>query len=342
MRDACRDRIAGLRFQGVFTPPSFQGTIIWPGNIGGMNWSGVSVDEARGILVAPTNRLATVVRLIPRDSLRAAYRAHPDLEYGRQTGTPYAMSRGHLGLCTPPPWGALTAIDLNAGAVKWQVPLGAMPQMAEVPGASGSVQLGGALTTAGGLVFIAGTFDQHLRAFDIETGREVWSAPLPAAAHALPMTYEANGRQYIVIAAGGHDRLHTTTGDYVVAYTLPGPGAPQPDTTSGNLFGSWTGEMHIGDARFGMSVTLTDSLQASVEMDSVEITEPVRAEREGRGVVLSFPIFYSGKGKCTANFRIELELWNGGTQLEGTGTFDGQCASDGHQTAAFVFRRPAR
>lgn len=341
MRAACRARIASLKFQGIFTPPSLQGTIIWPGNIGGMNWSGVSVDEDRGIVIAPTNRLATVVRLIPRDSLHAVYMAHPHIEYGRQTGTPYAMSRDDLGLCTPPPWGALTAIDLNAGAVKWQVPLGAMPQMAGAGGASGSVQLGGALVTAGGLVFIAGTFDQHLRAFDIETGKEVWNTELPAGAHALPMTYRADGRQYVVVAAGGHDRLHTPMGDYVVAYTLPGPGAPAPDTTMGNWTGAWAGEMHIGDAKFGMDVQLSDT-SALVRMDSLEITAPVKVERSGRAVVLSYPIFYYGKGRCTANFRIELELWNGGTQLEGTGTFDGPCASDGHQTAAFVFRRSAR
>ena len=345
MRAACRARIAGLRFQGVFTPPSLQGTIIWPGNIGGMSWSGVSVDEARGILIAPTNRLAMVVRLIPRDSLHAAYMAHPSLEYGRQTGTPYAMSRDVLGLCTPPPWGALTAVDLNAGAVKWQVPLGSMPQMSGVSGASGSIQLGGALITAGGLVFIAGTFDQHLRAFDIESGKEVWSTELPAGAHALPMTYQAGGRQYVVIAAGGHDRLHTGMGDYVLAYTLPGRGAPVPDTATGNLAGEWAGEMHIGDARFGMTIGLAakgDSFASTVRMDSVAITGPVVTNRSGRGVVLSFPIYYAAKTKCTGVFRIELELWNGGTLLEGTGTFDGPCASDGHQTAAFVFRRPAR
>ncbi|HEU5466321.1 MAG TPA: pyrroloquinoline quinone-dependent dehydrogenase [Gemmatimonadales bacterium] len=338
VRAVCRARIAGLRFQGVFTPPSLQGTIIWPGNIGGMNWSGVSVDEARGILIAPTNRLAMVVRLIPRDSLHAASMAQPDLEYGSQTGTPYASSRGLLGFCTPPPWGALTAVDLSAGAVKWQVPLGSMPQMAGVPGASGSIQLGGALITAGGLVFIAGTFDQHLRAFDIETGKELWSTGLPAGAHALPMTYEAGGRQYVVIAAGGHDHLHTTMGDYVIAYALPGRGAPVPDTSAGNWTGEWSGEMHIGDAKFGMQVRLADS-GATAQLDSLQITAPVRMERSGRGVALSFPIYYAGKAKCTGDFRVELELWNQGALLEGTGTFDGACASHGHETAAFVFHR---
>jgi quinoprotein glucose dehydrogenase len=343
-RAACRARLAGLRFRGVFTPPSLQGTIIWPGDIGGMSWSGVSVDGDRGILVAPINRLAMAVRLIPRDSLRAAYMTHPDLEYGRQTGTPYAMSRANLDSCTAPPWGTLVGFDLVRGAVKWQVPLGWMPSFESVKdGRSwGSVNLGGALVTRGGLVFVAGTYDQHLRAFDIETGRELWSAALPAGANALPMSYAAAGRQYIVIAAGGHDRLHTTMGDYVLAFTLPGRGAPVPDTAPGTLAGSWKGEMHIGDARFGMQVTLQaigDSVAAAVQMDSVTITGPIGAHQSDRTVSISFPLLYPAKHACTATVTTALSLWNGGTLLEGGGRFDGPCADRGHQDAAFVFRR---
>ena len=344
IRDDCRARIAALRFDGVFTPPSQRGTIIWPGNLGGMNWSGVSVDERRGILVAPTNRLAMVVRLIPRDSLHAVATAHPGVEYGRQAGTPYAMSRDNLGTCTPPPWGALTAVDLTAGRVKWQVPLGSMPDRVSASGADtlGSFNIGGALVTGSGLVFIAGTSDRHLRAIDIETGRERWSAQLPAGANATPMTYMAGGRQYVVIAAGGHDRLRTAMGDYVMAFTLPGLGAPAPDTTPGRLAGEWVGEMHIGDARFGMAVTLRgagDSLVATPRLDSVQITGPVRARRRGRGVEVSFPLLYPPKNNCTAVLTTTLELWNGGTLLEGGGTFDGPCADRGHQEAAFIFRR---
>jgi quinoprotein glucose dehydrogenase len=345
-RAQCRSRIAALRFHGVFTPPSLQGTIIWPGNIGGMNWSGVSVDDRRGILITPTNRLAMVVRLFPRDSLHAVATAHPDLEFGRQTGTPYAMSRDNLGTCTPPPWGTLTAFDLSHGRVMWQVPLGYMPALVSAPGggrAWGSLNLGGALLTAGGLVFIAGTYDQHLRAFDIETGKERWTAQLPAAAQALPMSYEARGRQYVVIAAGGHDRLHTTMGDYVLAFALAAPGAPVPDTMSGSLDGDWKGEMHIGDARFGMRVTIHtagDSAAASAQLDSVDITGPVTARRTGRGVTVSFPLRYGGKNSCTATLATTLALWNGGRLLEGDGTFDGPCADRGHQEAAFVFHRP--
>jgi quinoprotein glucose dehydrogenase len=338
-RAQCRARIAALRYDGIFTPPSLQGTIMWPGHLGGMNWSGVSVDDARGILIAPTNRLAMVVKLIPRDSLHAAYVAHPALEYGRQIGTPYAMSRDDLGICTPPPWGTLTAFDVTNGVVKWQVPLGWMPALDKVPGSHqwGSFNLGGALLTKGGLVFIAGTFDQHLRAFDIETGTELWSALLPASAHALPMSYVAGSRQYVVIAAGGHDRLHTATGDYVMAFALPGRGAPSPDTTSGSLSGEWVGTMRVGDARFAMHLDLGPS--ADVRVDSVDIAGPVTTRRAGRAVTIAFPIRYAAKNNCVATITTTLSLWNRGTLLEGGGSIDGPCAEGQHQDAAFVFRR---
>ena len=346
-RAACRAKIVALRNEGIFTPPSQKGTIIWPGNIGGMNWSGVSVDERRGILVAPTNQLAFVVRLIPRDSLRSVAAAAPSLEYGRQTGTPYAMSRTTLETCTRPPWGTMTALDLNTGTVKWRVPLGWFPQYAKVPGSSawGSVNLGGAMLTASGLVFSAGTFDQHLRAMDIETGKELWNAALPAAAHALPMTYSIGGRQYVVVAAGGHDRLRTAMGDYVLAYALPGAIAPVVDTAAQSIYGDWTGEMRIGDAQFGMSVGMRSkgaTISASARLDSVQITGPVTARRDSGGVTLSFPLRYPSKHDCTATLRTKLEPWNGGKLLEGSGTLDGACADRGHQDAAFVFERSAR
>jgi hypothetical protein len=335
-----------LRYQGVFTPPSQQGTIIWPGNLGGVNWSGVSVDEQRGLLVAPTNRLAMVVRLIPRDSLHAAYTARPDIEYGRQVGTPYAMSRDDLRICTPPPWGALTAIDLAAGRVKWEVPLGTLPPLDKVPAAKqwGSVALGGALLTSSGLAFIAGTFDQHLRALDVSSGKELWSEPLPAGAHALPMTYVAGGSQYVVVAAGGHDRLHTTTGDYVLAFSLPGNGAPSADTTGGgqSLDGDWAGEMRVGGASFRMKVTLLGTSAtptASVSIDSIPISGPVTTTRAGRGVRVAFPFVYPPKNNCTGQVTLTVALWNAGTLLEGGGTVDGACAERSHQEATFTLRR---
>jgi quinoprotein glucose dehydrogenase len=149
-------------------------------------------------------------------------------EFGRQTGTPYAMYREPLRApsgapCNAPPWGALTAVDLATGAVRWEVPLGQIPQLAMVPESSkwGSFNLGGSIITAGGLVLIAAAMDNYLRAFDVETGRELWKAELPASAQAMPMTYQGkDGKQYIVICAGGHGKLGTKMGDSVIAFTL--------------------------------------------------------------------------------------------------------------------------
>ncbi len=231
-RDACREQMKNLRSEGVFTPPSLEGTIAVPGNVGGMNWSGMSYDPKRGLLITNTNRLAFLVKLIPRDEYNKGRSSGENNrlkgEFGRQTGTPYAMYREPLRApsgapCNAPPWGALTAVDLATGAVRWEVPLGQIPQLAMVPESSkwGSFNLGGSIITAGGLVFIAAAMDNYLRAFDVETGRELWKAELPASAQAMPMTYQGkDGKQYIVICAGGHGKLGTKMGDSVIAFTL--------------------------------------------------------------------------------------------------------------------------
>ena len=231
-REECRRLIKSARSEGLFTPPSLQGTIVFPGNVGGMNWSGMSYDARRGLLIANTNRIATLVRLIPREEYNKLRQSGEGNrmkgEFGRQTGTPYAMYREHLrgpsgAPCNPPPWGALTAVDLATGAVRWEVPLGTIPQLEMFAKSSewGSINLGGSVVTAGGLVFIAAAMDTYLRAFDIETGRELWKTELPASAQAAPMTYQVGGKQYLVICAGGHGKLGTKMGDYVVAFALP-------------------------------------------------------------------------------------------------------------------------
>jgi quinoprotein glucose dehydrogenase len=225
-REACRARIARLRADGIFTPPSLEGTVIFPGYAGGTNWGGVSYDPLRGLLITATNRLAFVVTLVPRDRYEQerASSARRGREFAPQRGTRYGMYREALmapsGLpCNPPPWGALTAVELATGDVRWEVPLGTSPEVPTIPG---SVNFGGALATAGGLIFIGAARDTTLRAFDVETGSVLWSTELPASAQATPMTYRApSGRQLVVIAAGGHTALGTKTGDHIVAFALP-------------------------------------------------------------------------------------------------------------------------
>ncbi|MGH9802336.1 MAG: pyrroloquinoline quinone-dependent dehydrogenase, partial [Blastocatellia bacterium] len=232
-RDYCRDKIASLRNEGIYTPPSLKGTLAIPGKVVGMNWSGMSFDPSRNLLFVNTNVLPFEVKLIPRDEYNkmretgAANRVKG--EFGRQTGTPYAMYREPLMSptgtpCIAPPWGKLTAVDLATGEIRWDVPLGRIPQLALFGSKAaeyGSINLGGSMATAGGLVFIAAAMDDKLRAFDSETGKVIWEGQLAASAQAAPMTYSVGGKQFVVICAGGHGKLGTKRGDYVVAFALP-------------------------------------------------------------------------------------------------------------------------
>jgi quinoprotein glucose dehydrogenase len=235
-RDACRSALEELRNDGIFTPPSVQGTLVMPSNIGGAHWGGVAVDPQRQIAVVPVNRVAAMVQLIPREQFDAErFRADDarlgrDYEYNRMLGTPYVMRRrillGPSGLpCTPPPWGSLVAVELSSARILWQTPLGSFTRPFDAELASrireewGSPNLGGPITTAGGLVFIGASIDRWLRAFDIETGRELWRGALPESGKATPMSYQLeNGEQYVAIAVGGGDVWGA--GDYVVACRL--------------------------------------------------------------------------------------------------------------------------
>jgi quinoprotein glucose dehydrogenase len=230
-RDWCARRIASLRSEGMFTPPSLRGTIEFPGFLGGVNWGGIGVDRPRGVAIMNTIRVATVVTLLAPDSIAEdSRRAGNDAAVARQEGAPYGsrreLLRSPIGLpCNAPPWGTLVAVDLDDGRVRWEIPFGTMSDVAHLPSPRswGSPSLGGPLVTAGGLVFIAATMDHQLRAFDTENGKQVWETQLPASAQASPMSYRVrpDGRQFIVIAAGGHHLMRTKLGDYLIAYALP-------------------------------------------------------------------------------------------------------------------------
>ncbi len=227
---ACQKILETYRSEGIFTPPSIAGSVLNPGYAGGANWGGVAVDVDRQIAVANVNQVPALVKLIPRDQLDAV-RASGEIDgwqVSRMTGTPYFMARqvflSPLGLpCTQPPWGKLVAVDLNAQRILWEVPLGRITDLAPAPVPNfewGVPNLGGALITASGLVVIGAAAEHALRMFDIESGEELFHRRLPAAALATPMSYEVNGNQYIVIAAGGHDQLGLSRGDSLVAFRL--------------------------------------------------------------------------------------------------------------------------
>lgn len=229
-RNSCKEKIRGLRSEGLFTPPSLQGTIMRPGYAGGSNWGSASFDPARQLLVFNVNDLPMVVALLPRDQYEAQRDSDEfeDYDFSRQRGTPYAMRRGllasSLGVpCTAPPWGKLIVLDLDKGKIAWSKPLGTTRDLAPWPmwHIRGVPSVGGSITTAAGLIFIGATTDNFLRAFRTDDGAELWKARLPAGGQATPMTYVRGGRQYVVIAAGGHGGMETTPGDYVIAFALP-------------------------------------------------------------------------------------------------------------------------
>ena len=229
-RKSCADEIGKLRSEGVFTPPSLSGSYIVPGNIGGMAWGGAAYDRINHLLVIPTNNIAAEVRLVPRadfarDAQEVGRSLAGDWEFAPQTGTPYGMARRLLrapsGLpCTAPPWGVLNGVDADTGELRWTVPIGQFPG---APANYGSIALGGPIVTAGGLVFMAGTLDPAIYAFDISTGKQLWKGELPTSARSTPMTYRGpDGKQYVIIAAGGHGIAGLSPlGDYVVAFSLP-------------------------------------------------------------------------------------------------------------------------
>jgi quinoprotein glucose dehydrogenase len=230
-RGKCRAKIAGARRDGLYTPPTQQGTILYPFTGGGTNWGGMAFDPGRNIAFLNTSNVMHLVTLIPQAKLEAARKVDPHAEISPNRGTVFAMKRETLlspwGLpCNPPPWGQLHAVDMRQGNVLWSVPLGTTEDLAPfsqyVLGNSGTPNMGGPVTTASGLVFIGAAMDDYLRAFDAASGKELWKGRLPSGGQATPMTYVWKGRQYVLIAAGGHARLDTRRGDdTIIAFALP-------------------------------------------------------------------------------------------------------------------------
>jgi len=225
---ACRVRFKQARYEGPFTPPSTDGTVVNPGSFGIIDWNGISIDPQRQLLIAAPNHIAFYYRLIPRES---GTQAAEQLNVRSATGTPYRMQiqpfLSRLGLpCQQPPWGQVAAVDLQTGHLRWQHRNGTIRDTAPVPLPipMGVPSLGGMVTTASGLMFMAGTLDNVIRAYDTQTGRQLWQHRLPAGGQAKPAVFGVDGREYIVIASGGHQGLGTETGDAVTAYALPESG----------------------------------------------------------------------------------------------------------------------
>jgi quinoprotein glucose dehydrogenase len=232
---SCRDALAEYRWEGVFTPPTLEGSIQFPHSAGGMNWGGVAIDPRSGMLYANQSHIAMVVKLLRRAEFDAM--DHGEIRYPMEAypmqGTPYGVLRfpftSSFGApCNPPPWGSLTAVDLKTGEVRWRVTLGTTRDQAPFPlwaipgiGDVGAPNFGGGLLTASGLYFIGATTDKYLRAFDADSGEEIWRTRIPFTGNAPPLSYRLrhDARQFVVMAAGGNPL--TGPGDALLAWALP-------------------------------------------------------------------------------------------------------------------------
>jgi quinoprotein glucose dehydrogenase len=224
-RSACEELFAKSRNDGLFTPPSTQGTLVFPMTGGGVNWGGAAFDPVNQILYANATHAVHVVKLMPRSEAEG-FRPPSGTDFGPQRGAPFAISRAvamsPLGLlCNKPPWGEMVALDLKAGKILWHSTVGTSEDLAPLGLAFhwGTPLLSGVAITAGGLIF-TGAADAYLRAFDARSGAELWQGRLPVPGIANPMTYFWKGEQYVAIAAGGHSEIGTSLGDSMVAFRL--------------------------------------------------------------------------------------------------------------------------
>ncbi len=225
----CQSEFDEMRYEGLYTPPDLREALLFPSALGGGNWGGAAFHADSNTLIIKAENLASRLRLEPKgdrpdeDVARIDYLTRPLKD------TPYAavgeIFMSPLGIpCTPTPWGTLAAIDMSTGQMKWQIPLGQVKRFGITVPASfgwGSPNIGGPIVTAGGLIFVAATMDDKIRAIDIQSGDELWQAGLPHQGSAVPVTYMANGKQYVVIAAGGTSRVTDNLGDAMVAFALP-------------------------------------------------------------------------------------------------------------------------
>lgn len=229
-RAACRSKLRSIRAEGMFTPPSLEGSLHYPGSAGGVNWGSMAWDPVRNLLVMNHTALAQITRLIPREEMPGVTSENRPAGLLLQEGAPYLVSndvfQSPLGVpCSPLPWGTFLAVDLSTGKKRWEVPFGTTEDLVPyfpIAMEFGLPSMGGPLATASGLTFIGAALDDYLRAYETATGKLRFQYRLPAGGQATPMTYRVGpaGRQLLVIAAGGHGTLGTTPGDYVIAFAL--------------------------------------------------------------------------------------------------------------------------
>lgn len=234
----CRIKFKQARYDGDFTPPGLRNAIFFPGSAGGSNWGSVAIDTARDLMVVNSLYMPDIGRLIPRAEAdrigKYSKSAQADAFAFPQKGTPYAMQRtifqNPIGVpCLQPPYGRISVVDLKTGKTAWSRVLGTayhagpFGMSSLLPINMGVPTLGGSIVTAGGVVFIGASQDRNFRAFDVGDGRELWRTSLPSVGAATPMTFVSRqtGRQYVVIAAGGHPGLGGPTTSAVMAYALP-------------------------------------------------------------------------------------------------------------------------
>jgi len=255
---SCHELLKTARNDGLFTPPSTQGTTIFPMTGGGVNWGGAAFDPVNQIVYANTTLAIHVVKLIPAKEAED-FKVARGLELGPQRGAPFAMIRqvalSKLGVpCRRPPWGTLVAMDLKGGKILWRSTVGTTEDRLGIAFKWGTPLVNGVVVTAGGLVFTGAT-DAYLRAFDARSGDELWQGRLPVPGVANPMTYLWNGEQYVVIASGGHSEIGTTLGDSVVAFRL---------ARAGEAPSLWSRTIDRPGGRFEAGAILTLLLLASI------------------------------------------------------------------------------